>query len=236
MFGANSSFRPAREHVVRFHRHHRPQLPLHPQRHHVAVRRVVVAERNLVRHRPAQAPRPVPRLVARRRQHLVVGRRRPVERVHRKVGPSVVDHRQRHVLDLQLRLVRRIRFQLREEQPIPAPDHRPVRHLIRKAGARREVVQVVRPLARHPRLEHDLLAVPPEVRVIAHAQVHRQTIADRPVVLEPPGKEVPLDGPGKVADGHGVVAHEGGQRLQVPRGGVVPHRNQLSGCSRAGRR
>src|ERR687896_681352 len=67
---------------------------------------VVIAEGDLVRHRAPQAAGPVAVHVAGVEEHLLVGRRRAVERVRREVGPAVVDDGELEVLDLELRLVR----------------------------------------------------------------------------------------------------------------------------------
>ena len=48
--------------------------------------------------------------------------------------------------------------------------------------------------------EHDVLAMPAEVGVVAERPGSASDGSDRPVVLEPPGEEVALDRPGEVAD------------------------------------
>ena len=95
---------------------------------------------------------------------------------------------------------------------------------IGKAEARDKVCQLVRHIARPPRKHLDVFPHDLDVGVVAHAEVQRQALGCGPVVLPPPGIELPVVLQVEVADRLPVADRAGAEGQRVPRRRVVPHR------------
>src|SRR5438105_2746102 len=145
-----------------------------------------------------------------------------------EVRAPVVEDLVFKTVQIALRLLDSIIWSERVEQPIPTAQNRPVIQAEVYSEARSEVCLLARQIARQPWQETHLLRVRVGIEVVSQAQVERDIAADLPVILQPAGKEVPNDPVAMLGIGQAVVdpPGNGGQRRQIPCGGVVPNREK----------
>ena len=109
----------------------------------------------------------------------------------------------------------------------PAADDCPIVQPVVEAKAWRNVVRVLRTVRSHPRENPKFLRPDTGLQVPSNSKIQRQPVVDRPVVLEPPRRDLPRDiGVHVVRDPDPVPPRDRGQRRKIPRVGIVPYGEQ----------
>src|SRR5262249_43805842 len=115
-----------------------------------------------------------------------------------------------------------------KEESVTAAQNCPIVEPEVHAQARSQVVLLVGQIAGQPRQEAEFLRMRVGIEVVAGAEIQCQSFAHLPIVLQPTRKEVPNNVVpvfrigGRMENKTG----DGGERRQIPGGGVVPNREE----------